>query len=54
MEYESQGYTTSDSCPRNNTHKVKKLIKGNRQTHTAELQKTALHTARVLQKVLEV
>ena len=29
MEHESQGYTTSDRCPRNNTHKVKKLVKGN-------------------------
>ena len=30
MEHESQGYTTGDRCPRNNTHKVKKLVKGNR------------------------
>ena len=30
MEHESQGYTTSDRCPRNNTHKVKKFVKGNR------------------------
>ena len=30
MEHESQGYTTCDSCPRNNTHKVKKLVRGNR------------------------
>ena len=30
MEHESQGYTTSDKCPRTNTHKVKKLFKGNR------------------------
>ena len=30
IEQESEGYTTSDSCPRNNTHKVKKLVKGNR------------------------
>ena len=30
MEHESQGYTTSDRRPRNNTHKVKKLVKGNR------------------------
>ena len=29
MEHESQGYTTNDRCPRNNTHKVKKLVKGN-------------------------
>ena len=29
MEHESQGYTISDKCPRNNTHKVKKLVKGN-------------------------
>ena len=29
-EHESQGYTTSDRCHRNNTHKVKKLFKGNR------------------------
>ena len=29
MEHESQGYTTSDKCPRNNTHRVKKLVKGN-------------------------
>ena len=26
MEYESQGYTISDKCPRNNTHKDKKLV----------------------------
>ena len=29
MECERQEYTTSDRCPRNNTHKVKKYIKGN-------------------------
>ena len=28
MEHESQGYTTSDRCSRNNTHKVQKLVKG--------------------------
>ena len=28
MKHESQGYTTSDRCPRNNTHKVKKFVKG--------------------------
>ena len=30
MEHESQGYNTSDRCPRNDTHKVKKLVKVNR------------------------
>ena len=30
MEQERQGYTTSDRCPRSNTHKGKKLVKGNR------------------------
>ena len=30
MEHESQGYTTSGRCSRNNTHKVKKLVKANR------------------------
>ena len=30
MEHESQGYTTSDKCHNNNTHKVKELVKGNR------------------------
>ena len=30
MEHESQGYTTSDRCPLNNTHNVKKLVIGNR------------------------
>ena len=30
MEHESQGYTTSGRCPRNNTHEVKELVKGNR------------------------
>ena len=30
MEHESQGYTSSDRCHMNNTHKVKKLVKGNR------------------------
>ena len=30
LEHESQGYTTSDRCPRNNTHRAKKLVKGNR------------------------
>ena len=30
MGHESQGYTTSDQCHRNNTQKVKKLVKGNR------------------------
>ena len=30
MEYESQAYATSDRCSRNNTHKVQKLVKGNR------------------------
>ena len=29
MEHKSQGYTTSDRCPRINIHKVKKLVKGN-------------------------
>ena len=29
MEHECQGCTTSDRCPGNNTHKVKKLVKGN-------------------------
>ena len=26
-EHVSQGYTISDRCPRNNTHKVRKLVK---------------------------
>ena len=30
MEHESQGYTITDRCPRDNTHKVKKLVKRNR------------------------
>ena len=30
MEIERQGYTTSDRCTKNNIHKVKKLVKGNR------------------------
>ena len=30
MEHESQAYATSDRCSRNNTHKVQKLVKGNR------------------------
>ena len=30
MEHQSKGYSTSDRCPRNNSHKVKKLVKGNR------------------------
>ena len=30
MEHESQDYTPSDRCPRNDTHEVKKLVKGNR------------------------
>ena len=30
MEHESQGYTSSDRCHMNNTHKVKTLVKGNR------------------------
>ena len=30
MEHESQGYTTNNRCPRKNTHKVKKLVNGNR------------------------
>ena len=43
MEHESQGYTISDKCPRNNTHKVKKLVKGNYiETQIRELQKTVL------------
>ena len=30
IEHEGQGYTISDRCPRNNTYKVKKLVKGKR------------------------
>ena len=30
MEHENQGYNTSDRCPRNDTHKVKNLVKVNR------------------------
>ena len=30
IEHESQGYTTSDRCPSNSTHKDIKLVKGNR------------------------
>ena len=30
MEHESQGYTIRDRYPRNNTHKVKKLVERNR------------------------
>ena len=29
-EHESQRYTPSDRYPRNSTHKVKKVVKGNR------------------------
>ena len=28
MKHESRGYIASDRCPRKNTHKVKKLVKG--------------------------
>ena len=57
MEHESQGYTTSSRWPRNNTHKVKTLVKGNRsigtETHRTELQETVLlHTAQIFQKVV--
>ena len=30
MEYESQGYTSSERCPMSNTDKVEKLVKGDR------------------------
>ena len=30
IEHENQGYTVSDRCHRSITHKVKKLVKGNR------------------------
>ena len=30
MKHKSQGYSTINRCPRNNTHKVKKLVKRNR------------------------
>ena len=30
MEHENQGYTINDRCPRSDTYKVKKLVKGNR------------------------
>ena len=53
MEHESQGYTTIDRCPRNNTHKVKKLVKGNGYSNSNN-KVAEKHTARILQKVLEV
>ena len=34
MEHEIQVYTISDRCPRNNTHKVKELVKGNRYSNS--------------------
>ena len=30
MKHESQGYNITDRYPRDNTHKAKKLVKGNR------------------------
>ena len=30
IEHENQGYTVSDRCHRSITHKVKKLVQGNR------------------------
>ena len=34
MKHESRGYTISDRCPRSNTHKVKKLVIGNRYANS--------------------
>ena len=34
MKHESQGYTTNDRYPWNNTQKVKKLDKGNRHCNS--------------------
>ena len=30
MKHKNQGYSTINRCPKNNTHKVKKLVKRNR------------------------
>ena len=34
MKHESRGYTISDRCSRSNTHKVKKLVIGNRYANS--------------------
>ena len=56
MERKSQGYTTCGRCPMNITYKIKKLGKRIRYwNQITEFKKTVLlHTARILQKVLEV
>ena len=57
MKHEIQCYTISARCPRKNTHKVQKLVKGiGIETQITELQKTfLLHTPTgILLNVLEV
>ena len=56
MEHESEGYTTSERCPRNNTHEVKELVKENKywnwDNRVAEI--VLLYTAQIIQKILKV
>ena len=36
MEHESQGHTTSNRCPRINTHKIKKSVKEYRYSNSGK------------------
>ena len=58
IEHESQCYTTSDRYPRNKTHRVKNLVKGNRYCNSdnrvSENCPPTHCSAQILQRVLEI